>query len=333
MPSSPKPSASRRRGSSPARPAGELALIERIRQRAANFSKSPELSVGIGDDCAILRPQPGEELVVTTDFCLEDRHWSRAWNPPQSIGHRTLARGLSDLAAMGARPAAAFLSLALPAETARDTPWIEGFLDGLLTLAAASSIPLAGGDTSESPSSHVLADIVCLGAAPRGTALRRSGARPGDLLYCTGTLGGSFAQRTLLSTAPVSAKKLVSSTTQPFLYPQPRLHAGQALRERGLASAEASRAGAEINLSSLPASPWLRHLAPEQRLDAMLHGGEDYELLFTAPPSSHIPGRLAGTRITRIGLITPRPRSGPALFSTGSTGHHPLMSRGWEHLR
>ncbi len=338
-----------RHGISPA-PGGELALIDRIRERTARLPTPPELSLGIGDDCAILRPRPGEELLVTTDFCLEGRHWSREWNSAESAGHRTLARGLSDLAAMGARPVAAFLSLALSADTARDPGWVNGFLDGLLSLAARYGVPLAGGDTSESPSPHVLADVTCLGAAPRGTALRRSGAQPGDLLYCTGTLGGSFAERTSLA---ASATRRARPADHPFLYPEPRLPAGEAMRERGIATAcidlsdglstdlghlcDASQVGALVDLPCLPASPWLRRLPAAERLAAMLHGGEDYELLFTAATAARVPSRLGGTRITRIGAITRRPRSGPAIFSTAADGdergRRPLPRRGWEHLR
>ncbi len=335
---------------------GELALIDRIRTRAEALQPTPELVLGIGDDCAVLRPQPGEDLVVTTDFCMEDRHWTRAWNPPASAGHRTLARGLSDLAAMGARPVAAFLSLALPAPTARDRGWVDSFLDGLLTLAAAHRMPLAGGDTSASPSPHVLADIVCLGAVLQGTALRRSGARAGDALYCTGTLGGSFAERTLQAdhaSGPPSAqgatKRANAGQGHPFLYPQPRLAVGESLRTRGLATAcmdmsdglstdlhhlcEASALGAEVELAQLPASPWLRRLPRAGRANAMLHGGEDYELLFTASPEARMPRRLADVPITRIGSMTRRPRRGPAVFTVSAAGRQPLAAQGWEHLR
>src|SRR5579875_1076513 len=143
---------------------GELALIDLIRSRSAALpsAKRHELHLGIGDDCAILRPRPGEDLVVTTDFSLETRHFRRDWHPPQSVGHRTLARGLSDLAAMGARPVAAFLSLALPKSIAQNRRWLDQFLDGLLGLAAHARVPLAGGDTSQSPGDHVLADITLL---------------------------------------------------------------------------------------------------------------------------------------------------------------------------
>ena len=133
--------------------AGERELIAGIRRRAdhllAGRRKNGILTLGIGDDCAILRPRRGEEMVVTTDLSLENVHFRRDWHPPQSVGHRCLARGLSDLAAMGARPEAAFLSLALPAELTGQ--WMDGFFDGLLALAGRHQVPLAGGDMAKSP--------------------------------------------------------------------------------------------------------------------------------------------------------------------------------------
>ena len=169
-------------------------MLAQIRRRAAQTSRSG-LRLGIGDDCALLRLQPGEELAVTTDLSIAGRHFRLDWHPPESVGHRVLARGLSDLAAMGARPVAAFLSLGLPREltmaSGRRSAWVKRFLDGLLALAAAHKTPLAGGDLSESP--IALADIVLVGALPRGKALLRSGARPSHLLYVTGALGGASA--------------------------------------------------------------------------------------------------------------------------------------------
>jgi len=182
---------------------GELALLAEIRARAARQSRSGGLRLGIGDDCALLAPRPGEELAVTTDLSIAGRHFRLDWHPPEAVGHRALARGLSDLAAMGARPLAAFLSLGVPRELTA-TPgrigigrragrrsWVERFLDGLLALAEAYKTPLAGGDLAESP--VAVADIVLVGAVPRGRALLRSGARAGDLLYVTGALGGAAA--------------------------------------------------------------------------------------------------------------------------------------------
>ena len=144
-------------------PIGELRIIDRIRARASS-TLSRSLRLGIGDDCAILKPPHGHELLVTTDFSLENRHFRRNWHSPASIGHRTLARGLSDLAAMGAKPLAAFLSLAMPKSIARNPRWLDGFLGGLLALATAHDVPLAGGDTAQSPADLILADVPCTGS-------------------------------------------------------------------------------------------------------------------------------------------------------------------------
>src|SRR5450631_165560 len=149
----------------------ELSLISAIRARAG--AARGELRMGIGDDCAILRPRADEDIVVTTDLSLERVHFRREWHPAQSVGHRCLARGLSDLAAMGARPEAAFLSLALPEELTGS--WMRGFMAGLLALAKRQGVPLAGGDLAQSPSAMhrsggglVVADIMLLGSVPRG---------------------------------------------------------------------------------------------------------------------------------------------------------------------
>src|SRR5579875_1019031 len=192
---------------------GELALIEAIRRRAGSGSGRVRLS--IGDDCAVLRPSAGHDIVVTTDFSLENRHFRRDWHPPQSVGHRCLTRGLSDLAAMGAAPVAIFLSLALPARP--PTAWVEGFLDGLLALATRYKVPLAGGDTAESAMSAagdpglIAADIVAVGEVRRKEALLRSGAKPGDSIYVTGALGGAAAELTFLSDAPRKYREIISA--------------------------------------------------------------------------------------------------------------------------
>jgi thiamine-monophosphate kinase len=254
---------------------GELELIERIRSdwgttrrtaAGAAGRGSHGVALGIGDDCAILRPPRGHEILVTTDFTLEGRHFRRDWHPAESAGHRTLARGLSDLAAMGARPLAAFLSLALPAEmlsTRAGRLWVERFFTGLRALADRHSVPLAGGDTAESPSDLVLADIVLIGSAPAGRALRRSGGSAGDALYVTGALGGAAAELAALQRSAaadlarrhtvVGAPSIPRSwrngwetsstsapeqlTAHPQLFPQPRLEVGQALLRRRLATA------------------------------------------------------------------------------------------------
>ncbi|HET9839167.1 MAG TPA: thiamine-phosphate kinase, partial [Candidatus Angelobacter sp.] len=140
---------------------------------------------GIGDDCAILRPRAGQEILVTTDFSIENVHFRRGWQPPDSVGHRCLARGLSDIAAMGGTPLACFLSLGLPEKLPEK--WVDGFFRGLQSLARSFHVQLAGGDLSAAR--QIVADIVVLGEVPAGHAILRSGARPGDRIYVTGALG------------------------------------------------------------------------------------------------------------------------------------------------
>ena len=152
----------------------EKDLIRLISARARAAQRSPAVLQGIGDDCARLAPQPGYETLVTTDFSLEGVHFRRAWHPAQSVGHRSLARGLSDIAAMGGEPLAAFLSLALPEKTPRR--WVEGFLLGFLTLAKEFGGVLAGGDTAQSPQG-VLADVVVVGRVPVGQEIGRASCR------------------------------------------------------------------------------------------------------------------------------------------------------------
>jgi thiamine-monophosphate kinase len=327
---------------------GELALIARLRAKAGTLS-GRRIRLGIGDDCAILRAPRGHELLVTTDFSLEGRHFRRAWHTSQSVGHRTLARGLSDIAAMGGRPLAAFLSLALPRAVARDTRWIDGFFEGLLALAEESNVPLAGGDTAEAPGDEVLTDIVLIGSAPAGHALTRSGARPGDEIYCTGALGGAAAELAALARAPGKFRRAQAGDAHPHLFPQPRLAVGQALLRRRLASAcidvsdglstdlahlcEASGVAAELDAALLPAHPLTAALAPAKQMAAVLHGGEDYELLFTAQPEVKVPRSLAGVPIARIGRVARYNKSRPRMTILAEGTRFELQPRGWEHLR
>ena len=326
-------------------PFGELPIIDRIRSRT---SLSGAVRLGIGDDCAILKPPPNHELLVTTDFSLEDRHFRRHWHSPASIGHRTLARGLSDLAAMGAKPLAAFLSLAMSKSIARNPRWLDGFLDGLLALASTHNVPLAGGDTSQSPAEAILADIILIGSAPSGRALRRSGAHPGDLLYTTGALGGAAAELTALSASPRKFRTATPAHDHPHLFPQPRLAVGQTLLRRRLATAcidlsdglstdlahlcTASNVSAELDLAALPLHPLAATLDDGAQITALLHGGEDYELLFTAAPSTRIPRSIAGVPITRIGRILKPRKHKPQMTIVNDNDHFELQPHGWEHF-
>ena len=332
---------------------GELVLLAEIRQRAAHAAslvRKGGLRLGIGDDCALLTPRRGEELAVTTDLSIDGRHFHLNWHQPEAIGHRVLARGLSDLAAMGARPVAAFLSLGLPRSltkaAGRRRAWVERFLDGFLALAEACNTPMAGGDLAES--TLAVADIVLVGAVPRGRALLRSGAKPGDLLYVTGALGGAAAGLACLAelVSPVRSNppripKRMKELLAPHLYPQPRITQGLWLLRHGLASAaldlsdglssdlahlcEESGVVAEVDAAVLP-------IHPAATLEQALHGGEDYELLFTAPPTAHLPLAIASVPVTRIGRIL-KPRAGrPTIALFSPQGAQPLEPHGWEHF-
>ncbi len=340
--------------------AGESALIRGIAERFAGVrDRHGAVSLGIGDDCAVLRPPRGWEVLVTTDFLLEGRHFRRDTHPADAAGHRCLARGLSDLAAMGGRPMAAFLSLALPRAMLRERSgrvWVERFLDGMRRLAERCEVPLAGGDTAEAPDgTGVVADIVLVGTAPRGKALRRSGARAGDRLFCTGALGGAAAELAGMLTRPKGTQPRdarlragwearVEAGKHPQMFPEPRLRVGEALRRRGLATAaidvsdgistdlahlcRASGVRAEVWEAALPVHALASGLPEEGRLRAVLHGGEDYELLFAARPGVRVPRRLAGVPVTEIGLLV----EGKGVGLVEEEGVRELEVGGWEHF-
>jgi thiamine-monophosphate kinase len=340
-------------------PLPEKALIAQIRRmarparrRQADRSVRPTsistaiVSTGIGDDCAVLRLPPGRESLVTTDFTLEGIHFRRDWHPPESVGHRCLARGLSDIAAMGGEPVAAFLSLALP----RDLPqaWVGRFLRSLISLAEKHGVTLAGGDTAESPNG-ILADIIVIGSAPKGKSVLRSGARPGDRIFVSGELGGSAAALVQMKARHRMAKpkkKLNPRDYPRHFYPEPRIELGRILREKSLASAmidtsdglstdlahlcEESGVGAELDAALIPRARVGKPVR-EIDLDLALHGGEDYELLFTVRPGKRVPKQIAGVALTQIGRIT-RARK-ILMWIPESLAYDPVELRGWEHFR
>jgi thiamine-monophosphate kinase len=313
----------------------EKSLIARIRRRERPGRR---VIAGIGDDCAILQIPAGHEALVTTDFSLEGIHFRREWHAPEVVGHRCLTRGLSDIAAMGGEPIAVFLSLALP----RNLPlrWVDRFLKGFLDLAHAFKVSLAGGDTAESPGS-VLADIVGVGSAPKGSAIRRCGARPGDRIYVTGELGGSAAALELLS----SGRKLRPREFPQHFHPAARIEVGGFLREKKLVSAmidisdglstdlthicEESGVGAEILADAIPLSV-IGKPAHEVDLNFALHGGDDYELLFTSPRGKRVPATIAGVPITQIGHIT---RGKHIVLMNDQGVGFELEPEGWQHFQ
>ena len=301
----------------------EFDLIKRIRARA--IARDGVL-LGIGDDAALLQVPAGHELVVTADTLNAGVHFP-ADATPADIGWKALAVNLSDLASMGARPAWCTLSLSLPGD---DTAWLDAFLDGFLGLADTHAVALVGGDTTRGPLSIA---VTAMGWVEAGAALRRDGARPGDDVWVTGTLGDAAAALVLGGYVPIPldgvAMPVVEAGNAAALRarlarPAPRVAVGRALA--GLAHAcvdvsdglladlghicRRSGVGAEIELARLPASPALRAAYADDELRAALQaaGGDDYELCFSASTAAReaVARALeqAGTTGTRIGRIT-----------------------------
>jgi thiamine-monophosphate kinase len=316
-------------------PHPEKLLISRIRDRAG---RRRGIVTGIGDDCAVLQIPADHQTLVTTDFSLEGIHFRREWHPAETVGHRCLTRGLSDIAAMGGNPMAAFLSLALPPSLPQS--WVDQFLKGLLKLADRFDVSLAGGDTAQSPNG-ILADIVVVGSVPKGKAIQRSGARPGDRVYVTGTLGGAAATLKLL----FSGKKLRPADFPRHFHPMPRIEVSRFLLEKGLASAmidlsdglstdlrhicEESGVGAEIQAPAIPCAS-IGKPAHEVELEFALHGGDDYEVLFTAPRGKRVPTAIAGVNTSQIGHITRQKHI--VLMNEHGVGSE-LHPRGWQHFK
>jgi thiamine-monophosphate kinase len=275
----------------------ETAVIAQIRKLTGKIPGSKGLVKGIGDDCAILRPGAKEDLVFTTDFVLEGRHFTLDTHSAADIGHKALARSLSDLAAMGSEPVFCLVSLAVPSH--RSSQWVRGFYRGLLALAARYDTALAGGDLARFNS--VIADVMCCGRVQRGRALLRSTAKPGDRIYVTGELGGSAHG--------LAAKR--GKEWQRHLRPEPRVPAGMALHQFRASACMDLSDGLALDLHRLclesDVSAELNGTLPVARnasLHEAVYGGEDYELLFTAPAQVRVPAEIAGLPVTCIGRIT-----------------------------
>jgi thiamine-monophosphate kinase len=316
----------------------EFELIERYFAKVGP-SRS-DVVLGVGDDAALLTVPPGHELVACTDTLVDGRHFP-VGTRADDIGWRSLAVNLSDLAAMGATPAWATLALTLPAV---DEDWLEGFAAGLAALAGAHQVALVGGDTTRGP---LTITVQALGFVPSGTAVRRSGARPGDLLYITGWPGDAAAGLALIEGRLAGQGANRGALEGKFRRPEPRVAFG--MRLRGVASAcidvsdglaadlgrlaAASGVGATVRAAELPLSRALYALAGESRArEFALGGGDDYELLFTVPPSA----RQALAAVTTsagapachcIGEIV----AGRGVRVLGERGELPVP-RGWDHF-
>jgi thiamine-monophosphate kinase len=293
---------------------GEFDLIERFFHQAAK--RSP---LGAGDDCALLAPRAGMQLAVSTDMLVEGRHFLSTVDP-RRLGHKSLAVNLSDLAACGAQPLAFTLALSMPAV---DEAWLEGFSGGVLALADEFECELVGGDTTRGPLNIC---ITVFGEVPQGQALLRSGARAGDDLYVSGTLGDArLALEVFRGTFALSAGGFEAARRRMEM-PIPRIALGQQLR--GIASAaidisdglggdlthvlHLSHVGATIEADAAMATlACCEPMSDEQRLEFVIAGGDDYELLFTAAPGQRdavqSAARQADTRVTRIGRIDGEP--------------------------
>jgi thiamine-monophosphate kinase len=275
----------------------ETEVVRRIRGLAGGAYRAKGIVRGIGDDCAVVRPRPGEDFVFTTDFVLQDRHFTLDTHQADDIGHKALARSLSDLAAMGSEPVFCLVSLAIPEELSGE--WAARFYEGLLALANRYKISLAGGDLSRFE--KVIVDVMCCGRVPKGQALLRSGARPGDRIYVTGELGGS--------SLGLSAKS--GTAWKRHLRPEPRIEAGLRLRKLKVSAAMDLSDGLSLDIHRLCLESGVSaELFPDLPVasgateDQVLNGGEDYELVFTASQRKRIPARIGDLPVTCIGLIT-----------------------------
>ena len=316
----------------------EFDLIKQFFKR----ERPSRAALGIGDDCALLTPSPGRQLAISSDMLVEDRHFF-AGADPFMLGHKSLAVNLSDLAAMGARPVAFTLALALPAA---DPAWLDGFSRGLFALADAHGCELVGGDTTKGPLNIC---ITVFGELAPGHALRRDAARVGDDIWISGTLGDArLALAGYWKEQELSAADHAQAAQRMHM-PTPRVALGLALAAQPVAHAAldiseglvgdlghilaASKVGATLDVDALPAGPVLARQAPALRRRFTLAGGDDYELCFTAPAAHREAvleaGRASGTAVTRVGQID----AAPGLRCVDAQGMPlDLKLSGWDHF-
>src|SRR2546421_343977 len=373
----------------------EFEFIRNLREQTRSRHHSARVINGIGDDASVITQRASRDLIVTTDLIVEGVDFYRYGTSPRMLGHKALAVSLSDIAAMGARPLWSLLSLGMPAETWRDK-FKDEFTAAYLALADQYGVTLAGGDVSETKGGIVI-DSIVIGEVVSGTAVLRTGARPGDQIFVTGTLGGGAAALKLIemgarfsrqeavgskqesgdggpgSVPPAVAGGFNHSRHEPGggtqasaerseedaiqtlllrqLSPSPRVGWGIVLGHERLATAmidisdglssdlahlcRASNAGALIQSAALPIDEDVRQLCGRRALDPLalaLHGGEDFELLFTAHPDNvaRLPKRVDGIEISRVGEITNEPG---VIRIAEKNRVWELEPRGFEHFR
>ncbi len=332
---------------------GEHALLARLLARLPR--PSPTVLVGPGDDAAVVAGSRNTRLVVTTDAVVEGVHFSRAFSSPADIGHRALAVNLSDLAAMGATPRWALLSLMLPAST-READ-VEEMVDGLAALASRYGVSVIGGNITRTEG-PLIVDVTAGGEVASRKWLTRSGARAGDAIYVSGTIGGAAAGLEMLRAGsgigdPGSGNaRPVPGCVAKYLRPEPRVHLGVAMGRNRVATAAmdlsdgladaleqvgtASGTGVRIDAASLPIDPGARAWWTAQGVDAVhaaVAGGDDYELLLAVPrkargPLRNVVRQVANPPLTRIGEFTKDPRERVMIRA----GKEDALPKGFEHF-
>ena len=302
---------------------GEGELIRWIQSR---FRESGA-TIGIGDDAAILEVPPGHSLVFCADLLAENTHFTRDLHPAQSVGYKAVAANVSDVGAMGGTPMYFTISLAAPPST--EMSWLEDFYAGVERACSLFGVSLVGGDSSSAET--IFVDVAMIGRIPTGSAVPRSGARPGDGIYITGNLGNSSVGWDLLQRGTRSG-----IAVDRHLYPAPPYRVGAAMAGRahamidvsdGLSTdlghiAEASRVSARIYKDQLPRAQGATDLQ-------MLHGGEEYELIIVGP---ELPGVIEGVRLTRVGEIIAAKESSQVVLVDGGA-EVPLEAKGWQHFK
>lgn len=330
---------------------GEFGLIAALAAALPPAARAGSgVAVGIGDDAAVWTPSPGERVVVTTDSLVEHVHFRRDWHDWERLGHKTLAVNLSDIASMGALPKVAVVTLALRGD--EPVRGLQAMYRGMGDLAARTGTVIAGGDIVRSPEALAL-HVAALGESRGGRVLMRSGARPGDLVGVSGTLGASAAGLALLAEPALRGTAATADLlVDAHLRPEPRIALGGVLLERGATAAMdlsdglfgdlpkilvASGVSARIDAGRIPVAAAVRALFPDRWLELATRGGEDYELLFTAPPAAW--GAIAagaetvGSAVTAIGEILPAGEAGPAMSLVGLDGREaPVGAGAFDHF-
>lgn len=335
----------------------EFKFIERLRAQAEGRRNPPLLLRGIGDDGAVIKQLTGRDTVISTDLLVEDIDFQLEATQPRLLGHKALAVSLSDIAAMGARPRWTLASIGIPQDV-WDAEFVDKFYEGFLSLADRYDVRLIGGDLSRT-TDKIVVDSIVIGECFSGQSILRAGARPGDQLFVTGSLGGSAAGLRLIEQG-ARVERLdpdeensgpISRLLRRHLSPEPRVGWGLVLGEERLASAmidisdglssdlhhlcSESKVGASIESARLPVDPNVTALCGRRALDPLmlaLHGGEDFELLFSVSPKniSKLPEKVDGVSAARIGEIE---EAAAGIQVTEGVHRWALKPEGWTHFR